>query len=553
MIQSAATRDRDRDRVDHVTRRSLIEAAAIWLALAANAVFAVWLLLRLGSITDSFYANSDNSSALVLAEFLDERGSGDAVLGDYFWLEPLYALHLTRWLPAHREVWEAAPFAIYALTLALVGWTVGRSVSRRMGLIVALAMAAPAPLVLEYVSSPNAHAHSLVHTVILAAFLITAPRLAAWGRPRTALWAVGLAVTLAPGAASDPILLVGGVLPFVVAVGLGWWLRLLSRGIAILAATACLAGAGAGILLAEVAKQGGIRRSGLSLPLASVDHALDNVRRLFEGLALFVHGRTGDASIPGNSSIPDGFDVFLVLGTVVAVPVLGIAVIRSAPALLRDPDRPAGQRLLLVYWGVAIAALAAAFIASSVPVDIGSARYLLIAWPALLTLAAIVFGQRALTGLALLAATSGVLGCIELARDGYRLPVEYSNDDVSRLERFVDANRLDHGYSSYEYAAAIMRLTDFKVRLYPVADCGRDGDKRCPSLEHQMDVWYEGKPGVRTFYVFNPNTNWRAIGPPPTRWGRPAQEAEIGPFRLFIYDFDLARVLRSGHLSRGSG
>jgi len=30
-----------------------------------------------------------------------------------------------------------------------------------------------------------------------------------------------------------------------------------------------------------------------------------------------------------------------------------------------------------------------------------------------------------------------------------------------------------------------------------------------------MDVWYEGKPGVRTFYVFNPTTTFRAIGPPP--------------------------------------
>ena len=536
-----------------MTRRSLIEAASIWLALAANTVFGVWLLLRLGSIQDSFYRNSDNSSALVLAEFLDERGSGDVVLGDYFWLEPLYALHLTRWLPAHREIWEAAPFAIYAVTLTLVGWTVGRSVSTRMGLIVTLAMAAPAPLVLEYLTSPSAHAHSLVHAVILAAFLITSPRVAAWGRSRAGLWAVGLAITLAPGAASDPILLVGGVLPFLFAVGLGFWLRLLSGGIAILAATACLAGTGAGLLLAEVAKQGGIRPSGLSFPLASPEHALENAWRFVEAVALFVHGRLGDAAIPGNASIPDGFDVILVIGTAVALPILGIAVIRSAPALLRDPGRSAGQRLLFIYWGVAVAALAAAFIGSSAPIDIGSARYLLIAWPALLTLAAIVFRQRALAGLAVLAAVTGVLGCIELARDGYRLPIEYSNNDVVRLERFVDANRLDHGYSSYEYAAAITRLTDFRVRLYPVADCGRDDDKRCPSLEHQMDAWYEGKPGVRTFYVFNPTTTFRAIGPPPTRWGEPAQETRIGPFRLFTYDFDLARVLRSGHLSRGSG
>ncbi len=385
----------------------MVARASIWLALAANAVFAVWLLGDLGSILDSFYLNSDNASALVLAEFLDERGSGNLVLGDYFWLEPLYGLHLTRWLPAHREVWEAAPLVIYALTVALAGWTVGRTISARLGLVVALGMAAPTPLVLEYLTSPNAHAHSLVHAVILAAFLITAPRVAAWGRLRAGAWGLALALTLAPGAASDPILLIAGVAPFLAAIGLGWRLRLLSGGTAILAAAASLAGTGAGLLLAEVAKEEGIRRSGLPLPLASADHALDNVWRFVEGIALFVHGRLGEAGIPGNSSIPDGFDVFLVIGTAVALPILVIAAVLRAPALLRDRGRSAGQRLLFVYWGVALAALAAAFIASSAPVDIGSARYLLIAWPALLTLAAIVFGQRALTGLALLASDDG--------------------------------------------------------------------------------------------------------------------------------------------------
>jgi hypothetical protein len=172
-------------------------AASIWLPVAANAAFAAWLFVDLGLIQGSFYANSDNSSALVLAELLDERGSGDAVLG----------------------------------------------------------------------------------------------------------------------AASDAIFLIGGVLPFVCAVGLGWWLRLLSRGVAILAATASLAGTGAGLLLAEIAKDAGIRPSGLSFPIASPGHALDNVQRLVEAVALFMHGRLGDAANPGNTSIPDGFDRILVIGT----------------------------------------------------------------------------------------------------------------------------------------------------------------------------------------------------------------------------------------------
>jgi hypothetical protein len=507
-------------------------------------VFGVWLVLRLGAVQDWFYRNSDNSSALVLAELLDKRGPGDVVLGDYLWLEPLYALHLTRWLPAHREVWEAAPFVLYGATLALIGWTVARTTSRRLGLAVALAMAAPTPIVLQYLTSPNSHAHSLLHAVILAGFLIALPQVATAGRTKAGLWAVGLAITLAPGAASDPILLVAGVLPFLLAVGLGWRLRLLPRGASLLAAAACLAGTGIGLLSTIVAKQEGIRTSGVSFPLASPGHALENAWRFIEDVALFLHGRLDDPSIP------DGFDAILVIGTVLAVPVLAIAVVLKAPDLLSDARRSAKQRLIFLYWGLSVAALFAAFVASSAPIAIDSTRYLLIAWPALLTLAAIAFERRAATGVALLAAVTGILGCIELARGSYWLSNSYSNQDIARLERFLRANRIDHGYASYEYAAAIMRLTDFEVRLYPLESCGRDLDKVCPSLRHHVDAWYEGEPGVRTFYLFNPNTSWRAIRPPPVRWGEPAQQAQIGPFRLFVYDFDLGPLLRSGDVSR---
>jgi hypothetical protein len=89
--------------------RPALEAWTTRAAVAAVSVFLVYLALRLRAVIGAQYANSDNASALVLAQFLGDHGHGAVILGDYRWLEPLYALHLTRWLPAHRQAWSSWP------------------------------------------------------------------------------------------------------------------------------------------------------------------------------------------------------------------------------------------------------------------------------------------------------------------------------------------------------------------------------------------------------------------------------------------------------------
>src|SRR5438093_4302901 len=131
------------------------ESVAIAFAGLSVLVFLIWSAIRIHGLLASIYQNSDIASAPVLAELLGERGSGLVTLGYYPWLEPLYALHLTRWLPDHRVAWEILPFALYGAVVALVGWTVRRTVSTAAGVAVALAMAAPAPLVIFFLGAPN--------------------------------------------------------------------------------------------------------------------------------------------------------------------------------------------------------------------------------------------------------------------------------------------------------------------------------------------------------------------------------------------------------------
>jgi hypothetical protein len=517
-----------------------IERLATWVALAAVGVFLVWSLAEIHRLLGVIYENSDNASAPVMAEFLPDRGSGLVTLGNYPWLEPLYLLHLTRWLPDHRVAWEIEPFLIYALTIALVGWTVARTVSRHAGLLVGLALAAPAPWVIWMLGAPNMRLLTLAHAVILAAFLVTAPAASRWGRGKQLVWAGALAISLAPGVASDPLVVIGAMVPFLAAVTLGWRLSLIDGEATLLAAAACFLGGGAGRGLEWFAEHHHLVYFHEDFPLATAGQAMSNVRLLLEDIALFVHGRLGGAS--------DLFSVtveLIALVAMVGVPVLCVMVGRRGLTLLRDQGRPPAQRLLAVYWAIAGAAVAVAFISSSAPEDVTSVRYMTILWPALLTLGVIVWRRQALVWLATLAAGTAILGCIEIARDGYSSgdPRSPGGDEVLQLKRFVASNGLDHGYGQYWDAAAITDETDFDTRVYPIDVCGPGDSQRCQYWLHTIETWYEPKPGVRTFYLSDDSGLPNPVGSPPAGWGAPAKTAHFGHLTVYAYDFDLASRL----------
>jgi hypothetical protein len=65
------------------------ESVAFWAAVTAVGVFVVWLIADIGSVSGALYRNPGNASSLVLAQYLGDHRSGDVVLGNYAWLEPL--------------------------------------------------------------------------------------------------------------------------------------------------------------------------------------------------------------------------------------------------------------------------------------------------------------------------------------------------------------------------------------------------------------------------------------------------------------------------------
>ena len=517
-----------------------LERVAIWIALASVAVFVVWFTIRLRDIVVGPYQNSDVSSSLLLAEFYGDKGSGALVLGNYPWLEGLLPLHWTRWVPDHVAFWKAAPYLIYAAAVLLAGWTVRRVSSWSAGLVVVLAMAAPAPMVIYMLGVPDQRLPLFGHTILLAAFLVTLPAAAGWRRRWQLVWAVGLAVTLAPAVATDHLTYPAAVLPFLGAVALGWWLKLIRLETATLAAGACLAGALAGRLLEALAESQDIVYNHGGFDVAGSGRVLSNAGLLLENVAQFAHGIFAAGETPLDAFY--GAREVLAIGVIVATLLFGYAVARRVRPVLGDAARPTEQRLLFAFWLISIVAVSVAFVITTAPYGLNAVRYVTTLWPALLTLIVIVYGRPAITGLALLATLCAVMGCLTLAKGLYtpatgEPPTEQEADLVGR---FVAENHLDHGYAGYWDAAPIAVQSDFDARVYPIELCGPYVNTYCPFHSHQIEAWYQPKPGVRTFFVVNGMPLEPATRPPPAGWGRPFKTAQLGDLTVYAYDYDIA-------------
>jgi hypothetical protein len=469
-------------------------------------------------------------------------------------LEPLYWLHLTRWLPDHEAVWKALPFVVYGVTVLIFGWTVSRAVSRRAGVVVALAMATPGPFVIYMLGVPNQRLPALLHTVILAAFLVSLPRLGGWSGARRALWGAGLALLLAIGVSSDPLLILAAVIPLLAAIGVGWGIRLIAVQPAGLAAAACVVGVLGGRALEALAEHNRVVYNHNPFQMADGGRVLSNAGLLLQDVALFAHGQFATGSEP--LSAFNAGRALLAIAAIAAVLLLARVVVRSSRRMLDDGARSPELRLLGIYWAVSSVTVSLAFVIITAPVSTGSVRYVTTLWPALLTLVLVVYGRRAVTSLAVFAAAIAVLGCVELGKGLYTYTQldRPHGGEADQLANFVAANHLDHGYASYWNAAPLDVQSDFKVRAYPIEPCELPKTLYCPFRVHTISTWYDPKPGVRTFYLVGYPKLTPSLQPPPASWGRPFKTATLGNLTVYAYDYDIASRLQPvdpGHTPPG--
>lgn len=513
-----------------------------WAAVPFGVVYLILLALRFRGIVTTGNLDADAVSAPVIGElFGNAPASAHVVLGTFGWYSSLLFLLATKWLPAHRQVWEVAPYLMALAGAALTAWSVWRVAGRfAAGLTAVLLVCAAAPT-LRLLLSMTQHAPAWFCLGLLAAFLALAEDRTR--RRGAVLVAAAVVVGLIVGvnAASDPLLVISGLAPFVLAVLASSALargpesaRALRLATGMLVVTG-IAWAGTAIAMRalDVAPQAGLHLSAL----ASAGQIAHNFRLWWQSVAVLGNGDFFGRELTLTSGLAVVCAV-LSVGAVVLLPRVGWRELRTRT---REPARLA----FMVFWCSSAVLLTGAFLLSAYPGDIHSDRYLLgLIYAAAAVIPAIaarrVFTQAAAVAgtcvFALAAVVSLAQGTASRNTEGFP-----PTDEAQRVAAIASANHLGVGYAGYWDAAPITWASHFRAKVYPVSVCDQ-GAHLCPFDLHIISSWYTPRPGVRSFLLTD--RRLKLVPAPTPDLGRPIAVHRIGQLTMYVYPYDI-----SGRLS----
>jgi hypothetical protein len=520
-----------------------------WLPLVFAAVYAIVLLASVRSVVQGIYLSADVVSAPYIGELYGQAPPGaHVVLGNFPWYTTLWFEQATHGLPGHRQIWEVGPWVISLLGVGLVAWSTSRAAGRWAGVVVAVALGCAGPGLLGYQFAPSIHAFTFVHVAILGAFLVWCSTRAEGRLGAHLLSCALLAAVTAAGVASDRLLVVAGVIPFMLAgVALGWCLAApAGRRIAL---SCVLVGAGAlagGAVIVSVMEAQDVRAAHFTINLAAFDGLAPNFRILAEGGAYLFNGDFSGMRL----DFAGGLAVACALALAIAV----VAVTRYGRGWWRGwampPRRPtagtgdAARVAHVAFWSLAASLLPVFLLFSSIPVDRYTGRYLLSAGYGVVALVPLVALLRGNRGRALV--TAGV--CVVVAgsiagllrRDIQDNPSHYPTGSLSGpLLRLARAEGVKYGYAGYWDAAPLTWQAKAEIQLYPVMGCVT-GPQLCQVGPHRITSWYTPRPHTRTMLVKD-----RAQENLPERGlGRPDKVVEIGQLTVYFYPYDIAYRFR---------
>lgn len=512
-----------------------LRALAALLPLAALLAYLAVLGAQLPTFLERSVPQSDTVSPLLLTEALFSAGHGTIHLGAHAGFSNLLLVGVTLPFPDHRVVSQVMPYAVYLLGALLLSGTSVRLGGWRAGILSLVICVAVTPALLFNQVSPAGRVTTLANLPLLGLFAI---RLAEPAEPpgrsrRSALpAAVAIGVLTGFDIASDPYLLVVGVLPFAI-TALALWRRWrdaatvrLARHAAILvgvAAAATLITFAAGLLLQLHYGRPAVRPASLAV----LGH---NLRLL--GAATW----NAIGTPVSYRSLGAGQDVLGLVVCALALAALGgsaVTLARGRPAQSRDRARAAHS----LFWSLVAAATVAAFVATNYPVNVLSIRYLTPLWLALAALLPLL-GRRGAWGrrgvwvpalVALLVTGLSAASAWSLATLSAPAPIA-----SSPLVQALEANHLTRGYADYWESNAITWATDGRVAIRAVVECG--GDTRlCPDRLNSAEGWYRPTRGP-TAVIVNPALS---ITRPPTAYGAWSRVIAVGAARIYVFEHGL--------------
>lgn len=516
-----------------------------WAAVPFGVLYLIFLAIQFGDVFGATNLDADAASAPVIGQLLGAAGPhATVVLGEFGWYATLLFELATKWLPAHIQVWEAMPYAMALAGAALGAWSVWQVAGAWAASLTAVLLVCAAPDTLHLLLSMTQHAPDWFCLALLAAFLVLVQRRALTLR-LVVLIPLSLVVGVIVGmnAASDPLLVLAGLVPFVLAaVTPGVLVRGPGSVRALRVALATLVVTGVSWVLTLVVVSGLRVAPEAGVPtttLATAAQIGSNFRLWWQSIAVLGNGDFFGRDVSFVSVLAVACAA-LSIGAVVLLPRVGWRALRLRADDTASPEASA-RLAFMVFWCSSAVVLSAAFLLSATPVDIHGDRYLVGLIYAAAAVIPVLAAGRVRTEAAAVAGTcvfalSAVIAMAKgtVTNDTIRFPTAAVTNQVWRLAL---SNHLQFGYSGYWDAAPITWSSRFRVRVFPVSICVENAHL-CPFDLHTISSWYDPHPGVRSFLLTDSAI---PLVPSPTPdLGRPSAVYRVGNLTMYVYPYDLA-------------
>ncbi|MFI5004817.1 MAG: hypothetical protein ACHQE6_07380 [Solirubrobacterales bacterium] len=505
-------------------------------------------MTRFSGTLVNVYGNSDASSPLVVAELIGERAGGRVLLSNFPWYSTLIFAEATKWLPAHRLVWEVGPFFLGLLSIALMSWAALRVAGRWAAALTAVILLCAGPGRLESMFWLTNHTPTWYSLALLAAFLVLiTDRSISIGWLSLTIITLFVGVIVGINVATDKELLVSGLLPLLLA-GIATWalsrtalaLKTMWFSLAVMAVIGVSA-----MSTTSIMHSAGVFGSGYPLTFASIEDLSTNTKAWWQSIAYLGNGGFFGAAITFTSLL-ELICAALSVGLVFLIPRYTWRHISS----WRSGGEPLSEQLsvYMMFWTAGMVCLSAGYIFSSAPifpVTPEGTNYLVgIVYAVVAIVPLLARSSVAMRGVVVAGTLVFLLNSV-LALDHSSIadapsPAIGPSPQVARdVARTAEEMHATHGYGLYWDAAAITWRANFRVLIAPIVGCPQGPTSLCPGPHDYLEEWYAARPR-RTFVLTD--TSVVAWAPPATL-GRAIATRRFGTVTMYVYNYDVVEKL----------
>ncbi len=540
----------------HSSPPPLLARFAILGPLAAAGSYLLLFLFNLDRLRRATFLNSDVSSIPLLTQDMLRGGPSSAHIGVASYASTFFFGFATRSLPFHRTVWELWSLGLSWAAAGLLAWATWR-VAGKWPAILAGAIAVSASPIVIY-NYAGLRGPTWFTGALLLATLVLLATLPAGGRwwPSAAV-VVGVGIAAGINLASDPLLAVSGLAPFVAAAIGGALLLRRRSGVRVLVAAGgvALVMVASALLTARAMHGIGFQTfKNVPLGVAGASQVRANLGMFGHGLLAFANGEFPKPA--GGLVSWAGLALALLCLFALAAPLRLVGALRGTPRP-RSESQTLALALFTLFWAFTVLGVGAAFLFSDLPVGgVASARYLV---PLFFAIAAGVglwgdlpWPRTAAAGVVTLFCLMSIGGQVVFMRNLQTPMVGMQEPQLAAegpaLVSFLEDHGLTRGFAGYWESLGLTWSSGLKVHIYPVLECGVPPARSlCQYPINAVSSWYRPVPATKTFFLVSHAQ--RILGepesPPPTYLGSPDAEYRVKGFTVYVYDYDVAAKLKA--------